>query len=59
MLIFFSRVLGAAVIVIGLYMVVWGKSKDYGTERLSNDGEDSTMKSYENAVPEIEGQVLV
>lgn len=25
---FFCRVIGAMVIVIGLYMVLWGKSKD-------------------------------
>lgn len=27
-LVYFCRVIGAMVIVIGLYMVLWGKSKD-------------------------------
>ncbi|KAL5546296.1 hypothetical protein UlMin_005983 [Ulmus minor] len=27
--IFLGRVLGAAIIIVGLYLVVWGKSKDY------------------------------
>lgn len=28
-MIYFYRVIGAIVIVAGLYLVVWGKSKDY------------------------------
>ncbi|CAM8976224.1 unnamed protein product [Rhodiola kirilowii] len=40
---FMGRVLGAIVIVIGLYMVVWGKSNDYETEPVS-DSDDSVKK---------------
>ncbi|XP_021819077.1 WAT1-related protein At2g37460 [Prunus avium] len=29
---YLGRLLGAAVIIVGLYMVVWGKSKDYKSE---------------------------
>ncbi|XP_062118144.1 WAT1-related protein At2g37460-like [Humulus lupulus] len=30
--IFLGRVIGAAIIIVGLYLVVWGKSKDYKSE---------------------------
>lgn len=36
----FFRVLGAVVIVVGLYMVIWGKGKDYDAPPL--DEEDKT-----------------
>ncbi|CAN0926672.1 WAT1-related protein At2g37460 [Linum grandiflorum] len=31
---FLGRVIGAGIIVAGLYLVVWGKSKDYASEQL-------------------------
>lgn len=34
---FVHRVIGAVVIVAGLYLVVWGKSKDYKSHSLSID----------------------
>lgn len=34
---FVNRVIGAIVIVAGLYLVVWGKSKDYKSESLPID----------------------
>lgn len=33
------RVIGAIVIVAGLYFVVWGKSKDYESRSPSTDGQ--------------------
>lgn len=35
---YLGRVLGAIVIVVGLYMVIWGKGKDYDTPQLDEDG---------------------
>jgi hypothetical protein len=33
------RVLGAVIIVAGLYLVVWGKSKDYKSQTPSTNGQ--------------------
>lgn len=38
---FVHRVIGAIVIVAGLYLVVWGKSKDYKSESLSIDDKEA------------------
>ncbi|KAL8133355.1 hypothetical protein AgCh_008716 [Apium graveolens] len=45
---YLGRVIGAIVIVAGLYLVVWGKSKDYKSESLPID--DKKAASYEHAI---------
>ena len=55
------RVIGAIVIVAGLYFVVWGKSKEYKSGSPSTDGQmvqdkqmtDASSDSNENSTPEV------
>ncbi|CAM8927344.1 unnamed protein product [Rhodiola kirilowii] len=54
---FMGRVIGAIVIVIGLYMVVWGKSKDYDDCATNPDGEE-VGGSRNNDKPETSDEQL-
>ena len=47
---FLSRLLGAIVIVIGLYLVIWGKSRD---ENLSTSVTDTDQQANKNGNTEI------
>ncbi|KAL8217029.1 hypothetical protein R6Q57_023866 [Mikania cordata] len=44
---YFGRVLGAIVIVAGLYLVVWGKSKDQDVKSLPVDAPETKMQDKE------------
>ncbi|XP_002274909.2 WAT1-related protein At2g37460 [Vitis vinifera] len=58
---YLGRVIGAIVIVAGLYFVVWGKSKEYKSGSPSTDGQmvqdkqmtDASSDSNENSTPEV------
>ncbi|KAJ9694535.1 hypothetical protein PVL29_010159 [Vitis rotundifolia] len=58
---YLGRVIGAIVIVAGLYFVVWGKSKDYKSGSPSTDGQmvqdkqmtDAGSESNENSTSEV------
>ncbi|XP_034693438.1 WAT1-related protein At2g37460-like [Vitis riparia] len=58
---YLGRVIGAIVIVAGLYFVVWGKSKEYKSGSPSTDGQmvqdkqmtDTSSDSNENSTPEV------
>jgi hypothetical protein len=43
------RILGAIIIVAGLYLVVWGKSKDYKSPTPSNDEQTAPAKQITHA----------
>ncbi|CBI32681.3 unnamed protein product, partial [Vitis vinifera] len=61
---YLGRVIGAIVIVAGLYFVVWGKSKEYKSGSPSTDGQmvqdkqmtDASSDSNENSTPEHSSQ---
>lgn len=44
---FFGRVLGAAVICAGLYLVIWGKGKDYEFSSMPQLNDESTQPKLE------------
>lgn len=57
---YFYRVIGAIVIVVGLYLVVWGKSKDYNSATPINEqiepadkAKDTCKKVEENTRLEV------
>lgn len=43
------RILGAIIIVAGLYLVVWGKSKDYNSPTPSNNEQTAPAKQITHA----------
>lgn len=45
-----SRVIEAAVIVIGLYMILWGRSKDQCHSKLQNTQYDVARNSQQMAI---------
>lgn len=45
------RVLGAVVIVTGLYLVIWGKSKDYKSESLITDKQITDSVNNGDLIP--------
>lgn len=45
-----SRVIGAAVIVIGLYMILWGSSKDQCHSKLQNTQYDVAQNSQQMTI---------
>jgi len=38
------RVIGAAIIVVGLYALIWGKSKDYQSQSSDDDEKNAGLK---------------
>lgn len=46
-----GRVLGAVVIVAGLYLVIWGKSKDYKSESLITDKQITDSVNNGDLIP--------
>jgi drug/metabolite transporter (DMT)-like permease len=46
---YLGRILGAIIIVAGLYLVVWGKSKDYKSPTPSNDEQTAPAKQITHA----------
>ncbi|XP_065851645.1 WAT1-related protein At2g37460-like [Euphorbia lathyris] len=49
---YLGRIIGAIIIVGGLYFVVWGKSKDYESERVDNDEEIIESKQRKDNLEE-------
>ncbi|KAI9154625.1 hypothetical protein LWI28_029034 [Acer negundo] len=45
---FLGRMIGAIVVVVGLYLVIWGKSNDYNSTPPSTDEKISSMKTAES-----------
>ncbi|KAK0585939.1 hypothetical protein LWI29_036591 [Acer saccharum] len=45
---FLGRMIGAIVVVVGLYLVVWGKANDYNSTPPSTDEKTSSMKTEES-----------
>lgn len=42
-----GKLIGAIIIVIGLYSLIWGKSKDYALEKLNQANEKSSAGTFE------------
>ncbi|XP_019172014.1 PREDICTED: WAT1-related protein At2g37460 [Ipomoea nil] len=55
---FLGRVLGAAVIVIGLYMVLWGKSKDQNSTSSEQSLPEQQMKSANSEKENLPNEVI-
>ncbi|KAK1562962.1 hypothetical protein Q3G72_020139 [Acer saccharum] len=45
---FLGRMIGAIVVVVGLYLVIWGKANDYNSTPPSTDEKTSSMKTEES-----------
>ncbi|XP_021716703.1 WAT1-related protein At2g37460-like isoform X1 [Chenopodium quinoa] len=53
---YLGRVFGAIVIVVGLYMVIWGKGKDYDTHTPPLDEDKTTDQNISTQI-QLQGQV--
>ncbi|KAD7480071.1 hypothetical protein E3N88_03207 [Mikania micrantha] len=54
-----GRIIGASVIVIGLYLIIWGKSKDSGLSDSRNDEAEMIDQETKNQEPDIVPAMIV